>query len=894
MTLLLLFLFILVPHWKLYAKESISLEVQPVTADKVWNTTTPRDQNPNGLTDTWYYPWVGDDNVTVTGFQFINLTEKKSSLIEKYGITIDCDLENDIQSAITDMNFLGSHPVTIVWNNKPTLKIEKEEQAEEDGYIFVIKVRDGVCNVVDNGQQTITEADWDAYYEKAKESCKLIMEWQEAKGAFGSKENPSYEGTDPFNVLAAARCGYIPYDDPTWFDRWFVNTKAYVEELGEGSLARMQSTTLAKLILAIEAIGYDPRDIPGIDLLSIEGKRNIANMYRDSYAIFSLKAAGYSTDTFSDEEIEAWVHNTAKNLKNSQDVAFKNPDNTIGWQPLVYWYGKEGFEDVTEALDFAVPKLAAIGQRATGGICTEGYETACPMYGNNAWNIAQTLLFTGDCGVNVLRPESGFTKNGNNVLDATFDLMNYEERTIPGFVTYDPSQVARGLNAFIREYERDVLGKDTAKFWIFSDVEVPTRPVNDAILALSGKSTDEEIAAARAAYEALDDTHKAIFNQEYYQKLTYYETGGRDIEAAKEAISQIPDYDSLSLDHKDQVLTARAAYDSLAENDQNQIDSEAVDKLVRAEDKIEALETESQLLSLNKSSTDEEIAAARAAYDKLTEDQRNLIKEAGGRLAYYESGGKFVDPVKEQIDALPDAKALKLSDKSGVTAAKAAYNALDRDQQSLLPQDYLDKLSSAEKAIEELEKAEAAKSQTTQPPQASTTQTKPVTTTQAKPATATPSKTTTPAKSAVSVKKGTVFVAGKYKYKVTKLSGKTGEATFTGTSSKKLSKVSIPATVPYEGYSFKVTAVGPKALSGYKKLTAVTIGKNVKILGKSVFYKSSKLKKITIKSSSIKKVGVNAFKGIHQKAVIKVPGKKLKAYKKLLKGKGQKKTVRIK
>ena len=29
----------------------------------------------------------------------------------------------------------------------------------------------------------------------------------------------------------------------------------------------------------------------------------------------------------------------------------------MSWQPLVYWYGKEGFEDVTNAVDQALHKL---------------------------------------------------------------------------------------------------------------------------------------------------------------------------------------------------------------------------------------------------------------------------------------------------------------------------------------------------------------------------------------------------------------------------------------------------------------------------------------------------------------------------------------------------------
>lgn len=57
--------------------------------------------------------------------------------------------------------------------------------------------------------------------------------------------------------------------------------------------------------------------------------------------------------------------------------------------------------------------------------------------------------------------------------------------------------------------------------------------------------------------------------------------------------------------------------------------------------------------------------------------------------------------------------------------------------------------------------------------------------------------------------------------------------------------------------------------------------------------KNKKAKTITVKSTKLKSVGKNAFKGINSKAKIKVPAKKYSAYKKLFKGKGQGKKVKI-
>lgn len=161
------------------------------------------------------------------------------------------------------------------------------------------------------------------------------------------------------------------------------------------------------------------------------------------------------------------------------------------------------------------------------------------------------------------------------------------------------------------------------------------------------------------------------------------------------------------------------------------------------------------------------------------------------------------------------------------------------------------------------------------------------------------------------VKKGTKVTIKGYKYTVKNSS----EVTFTGVKNKKASKISIPATVKIKNKKYKVTAMSEKSLKGVqaktiivgnnvqtignsamencKQLTKVTLGKNVKKIGKNVFKSDKKLKNITIKSAKLKSVGKNAFKGINSKAKITVPKKKYTSYKKLMKGKGQGKKVKI-
>lgn len=171
------------------------------------------------------------------------------------------------------------------------------------------------------------------------------------------------------------------------------------------------------------------------------------------------------------------------------------------------------------------------------------------------------------------------------------------------------------------------------------------------------------------------------------------------------------------------------------------------------------------------------------------------------------------------------------------------------------------------------------------------TTTKPATdNTTTKPSTGTTAKKPQTTKPAVKqLKKGSKYTVGGNVYQA--LSANT--VSFVKTANK--GTVTVPATITISGAKASVTAIGNKAfVSAKKKVTSVTVGSNVTTIGNKAFAGCSKLKKINIQSQKLKKVGAKALQGIHKKAVIKVPKKNKKAYTKLFKRKGQKKTVKIK
>lgn len=142
------------------------------------------------------------------------------------------------------------------------------------------------------------------------------------------------------------------------------------------------------------------------------------------------------------------------------------------------------------------------------------------------------------------------------------------------------------------------------------------------------------------------------------------------------------------------------------------------------------------------------------------------------------------------------------------------------------------------------------------------------------------------------LKVGDTVTSGNVKYRVTDAQKKLAEAY--GVDSKSARTLKVAATVTVNGEKVSVTSIKANAFKGMKKLEKVTIGANVSKIGKNAFSGDGKLKSIQIKSKKLTSVGKGALKNISAKAVIKVPKNKKKAYTSLLKGKGQKKSVKIK
>ena len=115
-----------------------------------------------------------------------------------------------------------------------------------------------------------------------------------------------------------------------------------------------------------------------------------------------------------------------------------------------------------------------------------------------------------------------------------------------------------------------------------------------------------------------------------------------------------------------------------------------------------------------------------------------------------------------------------------------------------------------------------------------------------------------------------------------KLNNSKKTATLTAPANRKASSLKIPDTITANGKSYKVTEIGAKACGGMTKLTTLTVGKNVKKIGKSAFTGSKKLKKITFSGTALTKIGSDAFTDAKKTVTVICPKAKMEKYKKLL------------
>ena len=214
----------------------------------------------------------------------------------------------------------------------------------------------------------------------------------------------------------------------------------------------------------------------------------------------------------------------------------------------------------------------------------------------------------------------------------------------------------------------------------------------DAIGEVTLESGDA-IDAARAAYDELPEAKKALVDN--YEKLTAAEeayTALVDAAAAKAVDDLIDAIGEVTADSGDAIKAARAAYDALTDTQKELVKN--YEKLTAAEEAYTALVDAAAAKAVDDlidaigevtADSGDAIKAARAAYDALTDTQKELVKNYEKLLAAEElyeeltaSAAAIAQKAAEEArKAQEEAEAAQKAAEEAVEAAKAAQEAAE-------------------------------------------------------------------------------------------------------------------------------------------------------------------------------------------------------------------------
>jgi hypothetical protein len=509
------------------AAATVYMDVQVTAADKTYDTSVSAASNLK--TD-------------VEKIEVVPESSEDEDLIKEYNVKAVYS-GDALFNALT----IGDVPVKI-----DSSKISITSDSSANGkYNFVLgKVLPVIARLNDNGAAAPTLDEEKQQIEDAKTAENILyrklkigigavpsLDWIGSKAAKEGEEGSIQFSIIPiWEVFSAARSGYKVRDG--YYDDWIKNVKSGLAKMEKAGITAqdVKMTEWEKLVLAITAIGYDPRDITydGENLIGIISNQDYlkvsAQTFSGQYAVMALTSQDYMRSIPQDgnhidkADIDSTILDYAKSAlgttgaDGSAVLANSITDMWImAFQPIAAYYdvnaeNGDEYYDVKQAMDHVFDQIS--NSQTYLGSFWGGYSDDY----NNPWTNAQVYMTLGMSKADIF--DSKYIKCGKTMIDAAlsrFDVKN--NSTVIDSSWYDPTQICRGIDSLVRAYE----GRNS----IFDcrDVTDSTVPVNNVIEALpaveSITSEDKaQVDAAEASYNALSVPKKASISQDKLDKLT--------------------------------------------------------------------------------------------------------------------------------------------------------------------------------------------------------------------------------------------------------------------------------------------------------------------------------------------------------------------------------------
>lgn len=217
------------------------------------------------------------------------------------------------------------------------------------------------------------------------------------------------------------------------------------------------SQTYAKIALCVEALGKNPADVGGFNLIDKLVDRSVydsSSIYsREDMILFALDAVDASIPE-GDKYLtrEELVNNVVNDVDNqiATSILWGSIDSAaMKIQPLAPYVKN----DVSKAAVTAACKKVINfmeSMQGTDGTYGDSYSSS------NVLTLAQVMTTAGLFGCDILSESDGsdFVKNGTTLFDVANSFVDVDDNKVDeGLMSFQPEQLLRGLNSCIRSLE---------------------------------------------------------------------------------------------------------------------------------------------------------------------------------------------------------------------------------------------------------------------------------------------------------------------------------------------------------------------------------------------------------------------------------------------------------
>lgn len=221
------------------------------------------------------------------------------------------------------------------------------------------------------------------------------------------------------------------------------------------------SQTYAKIALCVEALGKNPADVGGFNLIDKLVDRSVydsSSIYsREDMILFAIDAIDASIPE-GDKYLtrEELVSNVVNDVDNqiATSISWGSIDSAaMKIQSLAPYVKKDVANVSKDAVTAACDKVLNFIEtmQGTDGTYGDSYSSS------NVWTLAQVMTTAGLFGCDILSESDGsdFVKNGATLFDVANLFVNVDDKKVDEvLMSFQPEQLLRGINSCIRSAEK--------------------------------------------------------------------------------------------------------------------------------------------------------------------------------------------------------------------------------------------------------------------------------------------------------------------------------------------------------------------------------------------------------------------------------------------------------